>query len=719
MKIFNLKKDLFEIVMLLCGSIGLLGALFTSLYFPISALWSFVFIEFYGFLIYFLRKSGKKLQSTHITIWIFVIGIIAMFILPRFNEMLQSLIVVIQRDYFLRFDSLFREGSLLDGFVLGTVFLVISVPIVYSIVNYVIERKNIILKNIVYLLIFIFPLCIRHPVRNPVSYLFIIFLIMEYIFSYLLQNKKCPVVTQVIVIVSLVLTLSFSHLFFSNQVAFQKSSTSALSYITSYFNRDVIKRIVHGNNVTGTNSVASGSLPDDDVVFGNNLALNVHSSKPFGGFIRGYSLATYQDNEWHLPEDEFTTTIPMKTPSVLLDEYGFDVIPTEVTIEPASYVDYQFTVYDSARVERMTMDSYYPASDEPISSIIFDDSYSTVFNEIVYTNRGRTYAISDLDDTSYNEYVDETYKKIPSSLERELYQYIVDHIDDAGITLEELFSQNIYQRAESVKRILQKENKYNLKSGALPDNKDFVLYFLNENKQGSCSHFATAGTLLLRMLNVPARYVTGYLIDKSDFDEEGNAKIYSHRAHAWVEIYQTGMGWIPFEMTPSSRQVTNVANMLDQIQKPSQNADTSSSTNNTTNSTETVNNTTQNTVQEVPLVDKILEYKALIISVAVILILFFGWFILLKILLRIKLSKANSNEKILIYYKRLLKIQKESLPLSIEITQLMQKARFSQYTMTKEEYEKIKQYYHEYYNRVYHTLAWYKKIIMRFTMLPY
>ena len=130
MKIFNLKKDLFEIVMLLCGSIGLLGALFTSLYFPISALWSFVFIEFYGFLIYFLRKSGKKLQSTHITIWIFVIGIIAMFILPRFNEMLQSLIVVIQRDYFLRFDSLFREGSLLDGFVLGTVFLVISVPIV-------------------------------------------------------------------------------------------------------------------------------------------------------------------------------------------------------------------------------------------------------------------------------------------------------------------------------------------------------------------------------------------------------------------------------------------------------------------------------------------------------------------------------------------------------------------------------------------------------------
>ena len=179
------------------------------------------------------------------------------------------------------------------------------------------------------------------------------------------------------------------------------------------------------------------------------------------------------------------------------------------------------------------------------------------------------------------------------------------------------------------------------------------------------------------------------------------------------------MGWIPFEMTPSSRQVTNVANMLDQIQKPSQNTDTSSSTNNTTNSTETVNNTTQNTVQEVPLVDKILEYKALIISVAVILILFFGWFILLKILLRIKLSKANSNEKILIYYKRLLKIQKESLPLSIEITQLMQKARFSQYTMTKEEYEKIKQYYHEYYNRVYHTLAWYKKIIMRFTMLPY
>ena len=59
---------------------------------------------------------------------------------------------------------------------------------------------------------------------------------------------------------------------------------------------------------------------------------------------------------------------------------------------------------------------------------------------------------------------------------------------------------------------------YDLSPGKLPEGKDFVEYFLNENKKGYCTHFASAATVILRAMGVPARYVEGYVIKKNDAD---------------------------------------------------------------------------------------------------------------------------------------------------------------------------------------------------------
>ncbi len=42
-------------------------------------------------------------------------------------------------------------------------------------------------------------------------------------------------------------------------------------------------------------------------------------------------------------------------------------------------------------------------------------------------------------------------------------------------------------------------------------------YFLLENQRGYCMHFATAATLLLRTMGVPARYVEGYILSPREF----------------------------------------------------------------------------------------------------------------------------------------------------------------------------------------------------------
>lgn len=83
---------------------------------------------------------------------------------------------------------------------------------------------------------------------------------------------------------------------------------------------------------------------------------------------------------------------------------------------------------------------------------------------------------------------------------------------------------------------------------------DIVENFLENSKEGFCVHFASAGTMLLRQMGCPARYVSGYVVKKNSFRSDGNdgyiSEIKDSQSHAWVEIYLDDFGWVPVEMTP-------------------------------------------------------------------------------------------------------------------------------------------------------------------------
>lgn len=83
---------------------------------------------------------------------------------------------------------------------------------------------------------------------------------------------------------------------------------------------------------------------------------------------------------------------------------------------------------------------------------------------------------------------------------------------------------------------------------------DVVEHFLKNGRRGYCIHFASASTILLRNYDVPARYVAGYVAKPSMFKEQEDgsylAEVIDRNAHAWVEIYLRGIGWVPMEMTP-------------------------------------------------------------------------------------------------------------------------------------------------------------------------
>jgi hypothetical protein len=68
------------------------------------------------------------------------------------------------------------------------------------------------------------------------------------------------------------------------------------------------------------------------------------------------------------------------------------------------------------------------------------------------------------------------------------------------------------------------------------------------NKTGYCQQYAAAMGIMLRAAGVPARVVLGY--EHPATDGHGQFTVSSNDAHAWVEAYFTGIGWIPFDPTP-------------------------------------------------------------------------------------------------------------------------------------------------------------------------
>ncbi|MBO5198160.1 MAG: hypothetical protein J6B85_06520 [Lachnospiraceae bacterium] len=142
---------------------------------------------------------------------------------------------------------------------------------------------------------------------------------------------------------------------------------------------------------------------------------------------------------------------------------------------------------------------------------------------------------------------------------------------DSELYRSRLAYEEVLAKVSAVQTYLAENLEYTLMPGSLPEGKDFVTWFLTENKQGYCSHFAASGAVLLKLLGVPARYVEGYYVSTDQMLQafveqlkEGESygkvsreditavdvEVTDESAHAWVEVYIRGYGWTPVEMTP-------------------------------------------------------------------------------------------------------------------------------------------------------------------------
>jgi protein-glutamine gamma-glutamyltransferase len=78
---------------------------------------------------------------------------------------------------------------------------------------------------------------------------------------------------------------------------------------------------------------------------------------------------------------------------------------------------------------------------------------------------------------------------------------------------------------------------------------DPLANFLFVRRRGHCEYFASAMTVMLRTLGVPARLATGF--ESGVYSPlTGQWLIRASDAHAWVEAWLAGRGWTTFDPTP-------------------------------------------------------------------------------------------------------------------------------------------------------------------------
>ena len=185
----------------------------------------------------------------------------------------------------------------------------------------------------------------------------------------------------------------------------------------------------------------------------------------------------------------------------------------------------------------------------------------------------------------YNRYVQANYLNVPDGLPSLEAAVQVMQDENGDLSLSQWIAQ--------IKDILWKTCTYqkdNLES--VPDGSNVIEDFFGRQRKGYCTHFASAGVMMLRMAGIPARYVTGYVIWPDDFKADSAsdgymADVTGYRGHAWVEVYNASQGiWVPVDMTPVDSVQTS--NYLPTQENSGHSESTDNVSNHYTDSTETI-----------------------------------------------------------------------------------------------------------------------------------
>ncbi len=358
--------------------------------------------------------------------------------------------------------------------------------------------------------------------------------------------------------------------------------------------RQITDQIRYGKKTT--DSLPEGKFAEiGDLKLTDEAALKVTMEHPDSVYLRGFVGSVYTEEGWQ--EQNTDTVYDEKDRFYWLHQEGFSgltqlsgvyqlehpntdntgmmAVTTIGASRKYAYVPYELSVLPDTleNVRSFGDDRVIRKGWKPEKTLSFTvhsnlvKSYPQIASEYYHKQNDAAFAEYKKCENSYNAYVYKNDLQIPDTLKQVLKKVLSLDLEQTESASADGSSSHIsYEEANTritgylnenityTENIMSEKNDSDeSRQGADGKTGDFVTDFLMTEKKGYSVHYASAAVLMYRALGIPARYVEGYLITPemaANAQDDGTIYVTGKEAHAWVEIYQDGIGWIPMEVTP-------------------------------------------------------------------------------------------------------------------------------------------------------------------------
>ncbi len=271
----------------------------------------------------------------------------------------------------------------------------------------------------------------------------------------------------------------------------------------------------------------------------NQTALRVFAGDA-PGYLRGKAFSDYAGSEWEATTQK-TTLSPTDPPPEDLPPPGRN--RNYFALRPARAGTWRSVDVwpDPALTEGMFAPIDAAVMRAPVGKLELDENGITDSGELI-------------DGINYTSYTGEAtapdvpsgelkarLTRLPNKRDRRIYR-LAERVFDGCTTSRE--------KIAAVVTYFHNHYEYGTRI-RVPSGVDPLTHFLLERPPAHCEYFAAGAAFLLRASGVPARYVTGFVVE--EWNPFGNYWMARNRnAHAWVEAYDDTAGWVVVEATPGS-----------------------------------------------------------------------------------------------------------------------------------------------------------------------
>jgi transglutaminase-like putative cysteine protease len=323
----------------------------------------------------------------------------------------------------------------------------------------------------------------------------------------------------------------------------------------NYFNGQVVPQgNIKGSSIKDPFGIAMTGYNDSETLLGGDISIsNEEVMRAFGEepiYLRGTVRTEYLGNRWARDIIEYEPNGNLSSEKTAYYE-RLTVNENLKRLEIRPVIEITSNLFSGIYTKEV-------AFSNNLALLFYNEERGTyTSNKTVINNYDITYFKEDL--------IEDHIKRLPKTVHEPdffmkygTYLQINDTVTERTVDLVNSLvndSMRNYEKAEILSNYLRDHYSYTLTPGELPDNTDFVDYFLFEVGEGYCVYFGTALTVMLRIAGVPSRYVEGFKMSEEVVD--GEFIIRNSDAHAWTEVLidEENDIWHIFDATGTPREL--------------------------------------------------------------------------------------------------------------------------------------------------------------------